>query len=77
MALAEKPYLDKERGTPLLPLADCTAAKCTCKYSHQQDRRDFDEDRRFSSSLQSELYGSSDRDNRRIKKRGRRNSDAD
>jgi hypothetical protein len=74
-ALAEKPYLDKDRDTPLLPLADCTAAKCTCKYTHQQDRRDIDEDRRFSSSLQSELYSTTDNKNRRIKKRGRRDYD--
>ena len=50
-ALAEKPYLDKDRNTPLLPLEDCTAARCSCKYTHRQDRRDMDEDRRFSASL--------------------------
>ena len=74
-ALAEQPYLDKDRNTPLLPLADCTAARCTCKYAHQQDRRDMDEDRRFSSSLQSEVYYTSDNKNRRIKRRGRRDYD--
>jgi hypothetical protein len=76
-ALAEKPYLDKDRNTPLLPLADCTAARCTCKYAHQQDRRDMDEDRRFTSSLQSEIYSTSDNESRRIKRRGRRDYDAD
>ena len=73
--LAEKPYLDKDKSTPLLPLEDCTAARCTCKYAHQQDRRDMNEDRRFPSSLQSEIYYTSENKNRRIKRRGRRDYD--
>ena len=75
-ALVEKPFLDKDQETPLLPLPNCTAAKCTCKYAHHQDRREIGDERRFSSGLQAELYATGDKENRRFKRGGRRQSDS-
>jgi hypothetical protein len=36
--IAGKRYLSKELP-PRVPLADCTAAVCTCRYDHHADRR--------------------------------------
>lgn len=74
-ALAETPFLDRDKKTPLLPLADCTTAKCTCKYAHQKDRRDIGEDRRFGPGMQSGHYATGEKENRRFKKGGRREYD--
>jgi len=53
-----------------LPLSDCTM-NCTCSYIHYDDRRDGD-DRRFpTNSLQSALA----ENDQRTKKTGRRQSD--
>lgn len=57
--------------TPLLPLLDCTSQKCNCKYSHHPDRRDFEEDRRLSSSLKESVFSDGDNKERRGK-HGRR-----
>jgi hypothetical protein len=74
-ANANKRFLDADRITPTLPLPDCDAANCTCKYAHHEDRRETQEDRRHPNTLQSELYGSTGNTNRRNRKRGRRKTD--
>lgn len=71
-ALTGKRFLIND--TPLLPLLDCTAKKCNCKYSHHPDRRDFEEDRRLSSSLKSSAFFDGDNAERRAKG-GRRYDD--
>lgn len=42
--IAYSPYLSDE--APILPVENCTAEKCTCRYKHHKDRRS-NEDRRF------------------------------
>jgi hypothetical protein len=72
--LADKPYLDAEKSTPALPLPNCTAPNCRCKYVHRDDRREEDIDRRFESGMQTEMYRTSGQPERRGS-RGRRKSD--
>ena len=43
-------------NAPMLPLADCDAGRCDCRYSHHADRRDRGGDRRFMNGLESQLY---------------------
>lgn len=74
-AVGSKRFLDRDRDVPSLPLSDCTVANCNCKYAHHDDRREYADDRRHPSALQSSLYDSSGKQNRRKKKRGRRKSD--
>jgi hypothetical protein len=71
-ALIGKRFLVSD--TPLLPLLDCTSKKCNCKYSHHPDRRDFEEDRRLSSSLKASVFWDGDNKERRDK-HGRRVGD--
>ena len=71
-ALSGKRFLISD--TPLLPLLDCTAQKCHCKYSHHSDRRDFGEDRRLPSSLKASMFSEGGEAERRVK-RGRRAND--
>ena len=75
--IGNRRFLDVDRATPTLPLADCDAAQCNCKYTRHEDRRDSDHDRRSPSTLQSELYGQTGEVNRRARKRGRRKTDWD
>jgi hypothetical protein len=77
VALAEKPFLDSNRATPPLPLPNCTAPHCRCKYVHRDDRREEDIDRRFESGMQTSIYRTSGKEERRTsaKARGRRKSD--
>ena len=70
-----KYFLDVDKVRPGLPLTDCNASKCSCKYVHHEDRRDNDEDRRYPRSLQTELYDRTDKSERRNSKRGRRKTD--
>lgn len=74
-AIGSKRFLDVEKGTPRLPLPDCDAARCDCKYAYHDDRREDHEDRRQPSALQSQLYDKTGNSNRRTKKRGRRKTD--
>jgi hypothetical protein len=74
-AIAGKRFLDVDRVTPSSPLPDCNAANCECKYTHHEDRRDYDEDRRLPRTLQSDLYDRTGKPDRRAKKRGRRKND--
>lgn len=73
--LAEQPFLDSAKETPLLPLPGCTVGKCRCRYEHRDDRRVEEGDRRLTSSLQSDLYSHGKNDERREVKRGRRDED--
>lgn len=75
--VAGKRFLVSSGEVPALPVAGCDAARCTCKYLHQDDRRDGDAgDRRQWSSLRTDLFNVETANrNRRTKKRGRRKSD--
>ena len=75
LELASQPFLDSDNATPMLPLPNCTAAKCNCRYAHNDDRRQEGGDRRLGSSLQSDLYTQNGNDERRTEKRGRRDED--
>jgi hypothetical protein len=57
-----------------LPLKECDAAVCECKYVHHDDRRDEHEDKRAISALSTQLYQASGKTERR-KRKGRRRSD--
>ena len=74
-AIAGKRFLDSEKSIPVLPLPDCDAASCQCKYARHEDRRDASEDRRSPSALHSALYDQTGKVNRRQRKRGRRKTD--
>lgn len=73
--IAGKRFLDTDRNVPKVPLPECDASACHCKYAHHTDRRDSEEDQRQPSALRSELYEASGKPNRRQRKRGRRKSD--
>jgi hypothetical protein len=73
-AINNKRFLDTDKKL-LLPLRDCDASTCSCKYVFHEDRREYDEDRRHPASLKSKLYDETGETNRRYKKRGRRKSD--
>jgi len=62
---------------PRLPLADCTAEKCDCRYTHHEDRREPRGERRALAGLSTELYAQSGKEERRAesKKTGRRDGD--
>ena len=42
---------------PLLPLGDCDASACSCKYAHHQDRRSGQGDRRAALDLHTQVSG--------------------
>lgn len=78
-ACEEALALEKRRFLPgkfrTLPLADCNAADCQCKFVHHPDRRGSDGDQR-APGLGSELYSASGKAERRSR-RGRRKTDSD
>ncbi|HUK03218.1 MAG TPA: hypothetical protein VLW26_13145 [Steroidobacteraceae bacterium] len=67
-ALADKRFLSSE--APKLPLRDCDAARCECRYRHHEDRR-------AGARRQNEINGSGGRRivAERRGGRGRRDSD--
>ena len=65
-------YLAAE--APRLPLQDCSAERCTCRYVRYEDRRSSQGDRRALYSLQTDLYGLSGQPDRRTRQ-GRRRAD--
>ncbi|MCB1688904.1 MAG: hypothetical protein KDI33_10475 [Halioglobus sp.] len=74
--IGSKRFLLSDDDAPMLPLPACDAARCDCKYKHHDDRREEEHDRRFSSTLRTDLYEDSGKENRRAgKRRGRRKSD--
>lgn len=74
MQINNQRFLDTKKKL-LLPLPDCDASTCSCKYVCHDDRRQYDEDRRHPAALKSELYTETGETNRRQKKRGRRKGD--
>ena len=71
-AIGVKRVLVGELGN--LPLKECDAAACECKYMHHDDRRDAHDDKRAISALSTQLYQASGKTERR-KRKGRRGSD--
>jgi hypothetical protein len=68
--LSGKRFLSRE--APILPLADCSSAECSCTYSHFGDRRTGS--RRTSDLVMSmDTYAGGDR--RRSERQGRRKTD--
>mgnify|MGYP001828530697 CR=1 FL=1 len=59
---------------PKLPLPECSAASCDCRYVRHGDRRTSQDDRRAIYSLQTDLYTAGDSSERRAR-RGRRETD--
>lgn len=74
-AITGNRYLDSERNIPRLPLPDCDATQCNCRYARHEDRRDDTEDRRSLYRLQAELYDLTGEVSRRTRRRGRRKGD--
>lgn len=62
---------------PHLPLTDCSAAQCSCKYNHHDDRREPTGERRALSGLSTELFAESGNEERRAKAKGRGRRSAD
>jgi len=61
-SLRQQRFLSDE--APSLPLLDCSAENCGCRYIHHADRRSGARDRRSglaAQSADSELWGQSDR----------------
>ena len=62
---------------PTIPLQDCTAQSCNCKYSRYTDRRDRDT-RRAPFTLESDLYSTAGKpERRRVKARRSMDNDPD
>ena len=59
---------------PKLPLPECSAATCDCRYVRHGDRRTSRDDRRAIYSLQTDLYTAGDSSERRGRQ-GRRETD--
>ncbi len=72
ISLADRQFLMYE--APILPLPNCTAATCACKYIHHQDRRNQNTDRRTRLLLTTDTSEQGDAIDRR-KNNGRRRSD--
>ncbi|QLE84387.1 hypothetical protein FLM48_04360 [Shewanella sp. Scap07] len=60
---------------PAIPLKECDKLDCHCHYQHFEDRRQPDSDRRSDYGVTQDLYGAFGEQNRRIHKKGRRNTD--
>jgi hypothetical protein len=63
-------YLSRE--APPLPLKDCNAKKCECRYEHHDDRRKTP---RRARDMQVSIDGYEGRERRAGEKRGRRKTD--
>jgi len=61
--LQDKRFVKGE--APTIPLDNCNSANCTCKYTHHEIRRENDGDRRAPGSLQTTLYESTGKAERR------------
>jgi hypothetical protein len=59
---------------PALPLSECHAENCECRYAHYDDRRTGEDDRRLAPTLEWKLSGKVDEPEQR-KKDGRRSGD--
>ena len=76
-SVAGNRFLDVDKDVPRLPLSDCDAMKCGCKYVRYEDRREDQSGRRHPRSLQSDLYDNTGSEDRRGSRRGRRKTDRD
>jgi hypothetical protein len=74
-AIGSKRFLAVDRNTPMLPLRECDQSKCNCKYMRHDDRREDNDDRRWAAALQTALYEEGGKEDRRMKRRGRRKTD--
>jgi hypothetical protein len=74
-AIGNKRFLAVDRNTPMLPLPECDQSKCNCKYMRHDDRRDDNDDRRWAAALQTAMYEEGGKQDRRLKRRGRRKTD--
>jgi hypothetical protein len=74
-AIGRKRFLAVDRDTPTLPLGECDVSRCNCKYMRHDDRREDNDDRRWTAALQTALYEEGGKQDRRMKKRGRRKTD--
>ena len=78
-ACAEARSLDDIRflleQAPRMPLRECDAAKCECRYVRHEDRR-VREDRRSPFCLQTDLHGVAGRSENRVPGYCRRRSDS-
>jgi hypothetical protein len=78
-ACAEAKSLENKRfliqQTPGMPLRECDAKKCDCRYVRHDDRR-VGEDRRAAFSLQTDLYEMAGRSKNRVTGYSRRRSDS-
>jgi hypothetical protein len=63
-------YLSRE--APPLPLKDCNAKKCECRYEHHDDRR---KNARRARDMHVSIAGYEGRERRGTEKRGRRKTD--
>jgi hypothetical protein len=68
-ALAEKRLLSST--APLVPLPDCTASTCACKYVHYDDRRSASRDRRAPAATTTDPFTHSTGNGRRSDRRRR------
>ena len=73
-AIGSKRFLIEDSDVPLLPLTECDAENCACKYIHREDRREEGE-RRTISGQGTERHLISGKVEQR-EKRGRRKSDS-
>lgn len=62
-AINGKRFLSED--APLLPLQDCSLAKCNCRYSHLTDRRTGTGNRRALQAVIESVLASSEKPNRR------------
>ena len=74
-AIGGKRFLVEDNDVPILPLTQCEAEKCACKYIHHEDQRE-DGDRRTISGMSTEVHLQKGNTEQR-KKRGRRKSDGE
>ena len=58
-----------------MPLGECDAEKCDCKFVRHEDRR-MSDDRRAVFCLQTDLYEMAGKPDKRVSGHGRRQSDS-
>ena len=64
------------KTAPLIPLHGCASHHCNCRYVRHDDRRHLGRDRRLGVGMVSEMFDTSETQNRRFQKSpGRRKTD--
>jgi len=74
-SLEGKRFLATEGKIPILPLPQCDAGGCDCRYVTHTDRRSVDDDRRHPNMMKAQLFEIDGGTNRRMRRRGRRKTD--